>query len=112
MSTFSITDEALMFEKIKEELGTDLPLTDRMLISSLQAQNDISFYITSGEIIKPNDFFKKDHYMYLFIQDGELLMYEHVDFSRNFYAIAKEPSLDFKSPEGKMMHQFFISLQP
>lgn len=100
-----------MFDKIAEEFGTELPLTDRMLLSTLHSQKNISFYITSGDIIKPADFFKKNKSMYWFIQDGEWLMHEHVDFSRIFYAIAKEP-FDFKHPVGRKMHQFFIALQP
>ena len=48
-----------MFDKIAEEFGTELPLTDRMLLSTLHSQKNISFYITSGDIIKPADFFKR-----------------------------------------------------
>lgn len=100
-------DNHFIFHKLELELGKTISLIDQMLISNIQYRKHIVFEVTPGNIIKSKDFFKKAPLDFMFIQNNELLICDHIDFEKPFFAYSKTASCSNKIT-GKKLHQFYV----
>lgn len=70
----------------------NVPLADRMYLNFIA--DEIEFSSTKlSEGTDDFDFFQKRSNLYYFIQNGEKLCINHIDWNKNFVAYSKTPDL-------------------
>lgn len=100
-------DECLAYTALAEALGiNELPLVDRMILSTEHERNQIAFSVCKNQILQTWDFFEARQYEFYFVQDGEFLTLEHLDKNRIFIAYEKERS-GFNSSSQRDLHYIY-----
>lgn len=95
-------DIGVMFRQIEAEIGTTISLSDGFRLSQYDADDGLMY--TVGDISKKLDFFERNPKFFRFIQNGEYVPFELLNFKKSFWAIEKAGSL--KDPiSGKNLHE-------
>lgn len=86
-------DECLAYATLAKVLEiNELPLIDRMVLSTEHERNNIAFSVTEQHILQKWSFFEARQYEFYFVQDGEFRVLEHLDKNKIFVAYEKERS--------------------
>lgn len=86
-------DDCLAYEALAMALEiSDLPLIDRMVLSTEYERSNIAFSVDDHQLLQTWDFFEARQYEFYFVQNGEFLTLEHLDKNKLFIAYEKERS--------------------
>lgn len=100
-------DECLTFEILARALGVnEIALVDKMALSAEHEKNHIAFSAVNHPILQRLDFFKARKHEFNFVQNGEFLVFEHLDVSKSFIAYEKERS-GFNTMTQKELHDVY-----
>lgn len=89
--TYNFSDNGPI-SNLQTETKRDVNLCDVMMLYQLTNNENIIFSVKTGDTVKKLYFFENNKNFLRFFQNGEELIYDHLEKDSVFYAFSKEKS--------------------
>ncbi len=87
MTDNAITNNYRVFEVLESTIN--LPLADRARLAALECSENFLFTCNVSDLIQDINFFRMNKYNFEFVQNSEILIFDHLDLKLPFIAYEK-----------------------